>query len=65
MTTELTPILTKQWDTDRSWILATYEAGEGYQALRKALTSKPEDLVQAAKDSGLRGRGGAGSHGWH
>jgi NADH-quinone oxidoreductase subunit F len=40
--------------------LATYERHEGYQALRKALTMPPADLVQLTKDSGLRGRGGAG-----
>ncbi|MDO5627196.1 MAG: NADH-quinone oxidoreductase subunit NuoF [Mobilicoccus sp.] len=60
MSTELTPILTKPWTTDRSWTLEAYESFEGYQALRKALGTDPEALVQAAKDSGLRGRGGAG-----
>lgn len=60
MSTELTPILTKQWGDVQSWSLATYEQYEGYQALRKALTSEPATLVQEAKDSGLRGRGGAG-----
>jgi NADH-quinone oxidoreductase subunit F len=35
------------------------EAG-GYSALKKALTLKPEEIVQEVKDSGLRGRGGAG-----
>ncbi|GAB47936.1 NADH-quinone oxidoreductase subunit F [Mobilicoccus pelagius NBRC 104925] len=58
--TELTPILTKPWGEERSWTLETYERFEGYQALRKALTRSPEELVQTAKDSGLRGRGGAG-----
>ena len=58
--TELTPILTKPWGEARSWTLETYERYEGYQALRKALATSPEDLVQSAKDSGLRGRGGAG-----
>src|SRR5690606_33548814 len=32
----------------------------GYQALRKALTMDPDAIIQAVKDSGLRGRGGAG-----
>jgi NADH-quinone oxidoreductase subunit F len=40
--------------------LATYERHEGYQGLRKALTMPPADLVQLTKDSGMRGRGGAG-----
>ncbi len=32
----------------------------GYEALRKALGMKPEELVEEVKKSGLRGRGGAG-----
>ncbi|WP_153396231.1 NADH-quinone oxidoreductase subunit NuoF [Ornithinicoccus halotolerans] len=60
MSTQLTPILTKFWDHPQSWTLGTYEDNEGYQALRKALRTPPEELVQGTKDSGLRGRGGAG-----
>jgi len=56
----LTPVLTAQWDAERSWTLAAYENAGGYQALRTALTREPADLVTAIKDSGLRGRGGAG-----
>ena len=38
-----------------------YEEIGGYQGLRKALTEiAPEDIIQTMKDSGLRGRGGAG-----
>jgi NADH-quinone oxidoreductase subunit F len=38
-----------------------YRGVDGYQALGKALKDlKPAELVQLAKDSGLRGRGGAG-----
>ena len=39
--------------------LPTYEEYGGYQALRKALGMKPEDVVEEVKKSGLRGRGGA------
>jgi NADH-quinone oxidoreductase subunit F len=60
VSTQLTPILTRFWDDPQSWTLATYERHEGYQALRKALTMPPADLVQLTKDSGMRGRGGAG-----
>lgn len=60
MSTELTPILTRFWDAPQSWRLETYERNEGYQALRSALQRDPAELVQEAKDSGLRGRGGAG-----
>jgi NADH-quinone oxidoreductase subunit F len=38
-----------------------YIARDGYRALAKVLTSMtPEDVIQVIKDSGLRGRGGAG-----
>ena len=38
-----------------------YIAHEGYSALAKALTSMtPEEILQEIKNSGLRGRGGAG-----
>jgi NADH-quinone oxidoreductase subunit F len=60
MSTQLTPILTRFWDDPQSWTLATYEKNDGYKALRKALTMPPADLVQMTKDSGMRGRGGAG-----
>src|SRR6187397_1128212 len=33
---------------------------DGYAALRKAFKAHPDDLIQLIKDSGLRGRGGAG-----
>ncbi|MFC6089300.1 NADH-quinone oxidoreductase subunit NuoF [Saccharothrix lopnurensis] len=56
----LTPVLTKRWLSPRSWTLKTYEQLEGYTALRKALTAHPDQLIQQCKDSGLRGRGGAG-----
>ncbi len=60
MSTALTPIMTEFWDEPRSWRMETYEKHDGYQAFKKSLTMPPADLVQMAKDSGLRGRGGAG-----
>ena len=60
MSTQLTPILTKFWDHPQSWTLATYEDNGGYQGLRKALQTEQSELVEMAKSSGLRGRGGAG-----
>ncbi|WP_028050144.1 NADH-quinone oxidoreductase subunit NuoF [Cellulomonas sp. URHD0024] len=60
MATTLTPVLTETWDADRSWTLATYEGAGGYEGLRKALSLAPADVVTMVKDSGLRGRGGAG-----
>lgn len=41
--------------------LKDYEQAGGYQSVRKALGSMtPADVTQLVKDSGLRGRGGAG-----
>lgn len=56
----LTPILTNGWGEERSWTLDSYRSRGGYQGLEKARTMEPADIVQAVKDSGLRGRGGAG-----
>ncbi len=58
--TQLTPVLSAFWDAPQSFTLETYLAHDGYQALRKALATERSELVQAAKESGLRGRGGAG-----
>ncbi len=38
----------------------TYIAHGGYEALKKALTMKPSDIVDSVKAANLRGRGGAG-----
>jgi len=37
----------------------TYEAHDGYAMLRKALSMKPDEIIQEVKKSNLRGRGGA------
>jgi NADH-quinone oxidoreductase subunit F len=60
MATTLSPVLSRPWGAERSWTLETYEAHDGYTALRKALTLDAGDIVTMVKDSGLRGRGGAG-----
>ena len=56
----LTPVLTENWGDERAWKLTNYEFRGGYQAMRTALAMKPADVVTLVKDSGLRGRGGAG-----
>ncbi len=40
--------------------MKVYEEQGGYQSLKKAFVQKPEEIVDAVKASGLRGRGGAG-----
>ena len=60
MTTTLAPVLSAHWDAEKSWSLSSYETTGGYKGLRKALTMEPADIVTLVKDSGLRGRGGAG-----
>jgi NADH-quinone oxidoreductase subunit F len=60
MTSVLTPVLTAQWDEPDSFTLAGYRRDGGYQALPKALGMDPDAVIQIVKDSGLRGRGGAG-----
>ena len=60
MTDMLTPVLTDNWDADRAWTLASYESRGGYAALKRALSMPQDDVITAVKDSGLRGRGGAG-----
>ena len=40
--------------------LGDYQAHGGFEGARKALSLEPSDIVQTIKESGLRGRGGAG-----
>ncbi len=56
----LTPVLSDNWDAEKPWTLESYERGGGYAALRTALGMEPGAIIDLVKDSGLRGRGGAG-----
>lgn len=56
----LAPVLSRYWDEPESWTLDTYREHEGYQALSKALAMEPDAVIATIKESGLRGRGGAG-----
>jgi len=60
MTSVLVPTLTAHWDERDSFTLEAYRRSGGYQALPKALGMDPDQVIQEVKDSGLRGRGGAG-----
>ncbi len=60
MTLELTPVLSRTWDQDRSWTREVYEKHDGYAGLKAALKKTPDQVTQLVKDSELRGRGGAG-----
>jgi NADH-quinone oxidoreductase subunit F len=55
------PVLTSHVNEPNSFTLDFYLGKlRGYQGLRKALTQKPNDIIEQVKASGLRGRGGAG-----
>src|SRR5207248_23884 len=55
------PVLLRRQGKPNSTALETYRADGGYRALEKALNEmKPAQVTQAVKESGLRGRGGAG-----
>ena len=54
------PVLTRIVGIPDSHTLPVYEREGGYQALRQALKSEPASIVETVKESGLRGRGGAG-----
>ncbi len=54
------PVLLKRIHKPNSTSLASYRADGGYLALQKALEMAPLEVTTYIKDSGLRGRGGAG-----
>jgi len=58
--TKLTPVLSANWDEADSFTIAGYKRNGGYTAVAKALAMQPDEVIQLVKDSGLRGRGGAG-----
>jgi NADH-quinone oxidoreductase subunit F len=53
-------VLTANIDKPHSTSVDVYLEGGGYEAARKALQMKPDEIIQVVKDSELRGRGGAG-----
>ena len=57
---KLTPVLSAHWDEKDSFTIEAYTRNGGYSASKKALAMDPDAVIQLVKDSGLRGRGGAG-----
>ncbi len=55
-----TPVLSKYFGDPEARTLAGWRARGGYEALEKALGMDPAEIQGIVKDSGLRGRGGAG-----
>ena len=53
-------VLSKHFGEQEAIGLDGWRTRGGYVALQKALTMTPAEIVQIVKDSGLRGRGGAG-----
>ena len=54
------PILSRHFGDPEARTLEGWRARGGYEGVKKALAMGPDDVVQVVKDSGLRGRGGAG-----
>lgn len=58
--TALKPVLSKHWNEADSFTIAGYQRNGGYEGMKKAFAMEPDAVIAAVKDSGLRGRGGAG-----
>jgi NADH-quinone oxidoreductase subunit F len=55
-----TPVLSKHFGDPQARTLEGWKQRGGYRALEQALGMSPADVVNVVKESGLRGRGGAG-----
>ncbi|MCC7196151.1 MAG: NADH-quinone oxidoreductase subunit NuoF [Gemmatimonadaceae bacterium] len=55
-----TPVISKHFGDPEARSLAGWKARGGYRALEQALAMPPAAVIDVVKNSGLRGRGGAG-----
>src|SRR5579863_9458759 len=53
-------VISKRFGLPNSASLDVFVQNDGYKALKKALSMTPDDVIPTVKNSGLRGRGGAG-----
>jgi NADH-quinone oxidoreductase subunit F len=60
VTATFEPRLTRSWSEPDAIGIEGYVRRGGYEALRTALGITSETIVETVKESGLRGRGGAG-----
>jgi NADH-quinone oxidoreductase subunit F len=55
-----TPVLSEHFGSTDARTLAGWKKRGGYKALEMALATEPQKIIETVKESGLRGRGGAG-----
>ncbi|MDA0837126.1 MAG: NADH-quinone oxidoreductase subunit F, partial [Planctomycetota bacterium] len=53
-------VITKNFGHENSRAIEVYREHGGYETLKKALEMGPGAVINEVKNSGLRGRGGAG-----
>ena len=53
-------VISRRFGIPNSTSVDVYLQNEGYKALEKAFSMAPDDVINEVKNSGLRGRGGAG-----
>ena len=60
MTATMALVLTNRIGSPGSYTLPVAEKGGAYQSLRRLFSMEPKQVIDEVKNSGLRGRGGAG-----
>ncbi len=57
---DLPKLVSKNWGKPESWTLKSARENGTYEALKKALSMTPQEIIEQVTKSNLRGRGGAG-----